>query len=221
MSLEQAAREALYAIEMLLKIDDVEFDEEHVLDSPYGAALQARKSLIEVLAQRSGQHSDDFAVDRMAAAMKKKLAEKREQGYGGWEHCEASNLRNKLYNHMEKGDPLDVANFCMMLWNRGDSVARSQQERPKDFLVELPSLTGGIVHHEKLGELFDTLQVHKYAVNYALLCKDAMGNQEKPEPVGEVETLDVDGDGRLCVWFRADQRIYIGDKLYTQPPRRD
>lgn len=71
------------------------------------------------------QHPDDLAVDRFAAAMKVKLAEKRAQGYGGWddvEKCTISWLSELLRNHIDKGDPVDVGNFAMMIHQRGGVI---------------------------------------------------------------------------------------------------
>ncbi|SIT00022.1 hypothetical protein [Achromobacter sp. MFA1 R4] len=70
------------------------------------------------------QHPDDVAVERFAIAMKAKLAEKRKQGYGGWddEECPAQWLSQLLRAHVEKGDPLDVGNFAMMLHQRGERI---------------------------------------------------------------------------------------------------
>lgn len=68
------------------------------------------------------QEPDDLAVDRFAAAMKAKLARKREQGRGGWDdpaQCTVEFLTELLHEHVLKGDPVDVGNFAMMLFNRG------------------------------------------------------------------------------------------------------
>lgn len=75
------------------------------------------------------QHPDDLAVDAFAAAMKAKMAEARAKGRGGWEdpaHCSAEDLSRMLRDHVEKGDPRDVANFCMMLHQRGEAIAARQ-----------------------------------------------------------------------------------------------
>lgn len=37
-------------------------------------------------------------------------------------------LSRMLRDHVNKGDPRDVANFCMFLWNRGEAIAALQQE---------------------------------------------------------------------------------------------
>jgi hypothetical protein len=70
-------------------------------------------------------HPDDLAVDRFAATMKAKLAEKREQGYGGWddpEDCTIGWLSELLRKHVDKGDPVDVGNFAMMIHQRGGII---------------------------------------------------------------------------------------------------
>ncbi|PZU22451.1 MAG: hypothetical protein DI589_11185 [Shinella sp.] len=71
-------------------------------------------------------HPDDLAVDRFAAAMKEKLAKKRDEGRGGWDNkdeCSNEFLSKLLRGHIKKGDPVDVGNFCMMLHQRGERIA--------------------------------------------------------------------------------------------------
>ena len=66
-------------------------------------------------------HIDDDAVDMFAAVMKAKLRRKRREGYHGWddpETCTDEFLWERLRSHVEKGDPVDIANFSMMLWYR-------------------------------------------------------------------------------------------------------
>jgi len=73
-----------------------------------------------------GQHPDDLAVDRFAAAMKAKLAKRRDEGRGGWEDkedCSQLFLSQLLREHVEKGDPVDVGNFAMMLHQREGRIA--------------------------------------------------------------------------------------------------
>jgi len=67
-------------------------------------------------------HPDDLAVDRFASAMRAKMAKSRAKGRSGWENplqCSGHDLAAMLVQHVEKGDPVDVANFCMMLHQRG------------------------------------------------------------------------------------------------------
>ncbi|MBO6759145.1 MAG: hypothetical protein JJ902_22665 [Roseibium sp.] len=63
----------------------------------------------------------DQLVDRFAAAMKSKLRlAAMERGKSGWDdpnwHPEA--IRLALFDHVAKGDAVDVANFAAFLWNR-------------------------------------------------------------------------------------------------------
>jgi hypothetical protein len=60
------------------------------------------------------------------------MAEARAKGRGGWEdpaQCRADDLSRMLREHVEKGDPRDVANFCMMLHQRGEAIAASNSVR--------------------------------------------------------------------------------------------
>ena len=68
---------------------------------------------------------DNAAVDKLAQAMKDKLAEKREQGYHGWGTCKHGDLVQLLINHVDKGDPIDVANFCAFLFARGEPLTEA------------------------------------------------------------------------------------------------
>lgn len=74
-------------------------------------------------------HPDDVAVDAFAAAMKSKLAEARAKGRGGWQdkkQCSQQYLSTLLRDHVRKGDPRDVANFCCFLWNRGEGIGKGE-----------------------------------------------------------------------------------------------
>ncbi|MGH6753371.1 MAG: hypothetical protein ACREDP_14495 [Bradyrhizobium sp.] len=86
-------------------------------------------------------HPDDLAVDRFAAAMKAKLAQKREEGRGGWEDkddCSNAKLSKLLLEHLTKGDPLDVGNFAMMIHQRGERITAPAPTMPQTEMVEQP-----------------------------------------------------------------------------------
>ena len=72
---------------------------------------------------RTARHSDDIAVDVFGRHMKAKLRECRGRGKGGWEdpsQCPTEYLGQLLVDELAKGgDPIDVANYCMMLYQRG------------------------------------------------------------------------------------------------------
>lgn len=79
------------------------------------------------------QHPDDAAVDRFAVAMKTKLAQKRAEGRSGWEdkgQCSQDRLSLMLRGHVAKGDPVDVANFAMMLHQRGERISGRDTASP-------------------------------------------------------------------------------------------
>lgn len=68
--------------------------------------------------------TDDDAVDLFAKALKEKLAIARDKGRSGWssDECTQEHLSALLREHVEKGDPRDVANFCMFLWMRQEAI---------------------------------------------------------------------------------------------------
>lgn len=80
-----------------------------------------------------GDHPDDRAVDLFALAMKSKLAHARRKGRSGWDdptQCSIESLASMLADHLHKdnyGNFLDIANFCMMLHQRGAGPEVLQQ----------------------------------------------------------------------------------------------
>jgi len=76
------------------------------------------------------QRQDEAAVDELAERMKAKLEQQREKGYSGWNNkrqCTQQHLSNLLREHVGKGDPVDVANFCAFLQARGEGIAAAPQ----------------------------------------------------------------------------------------------
>lgn len=106
--------------------DEFGWVDEGQVSAIYRAMLAAAPS--PDTGKMGGVHPDDLAVDRFAEAMKAKLAQKRDEGRGGWddkEDCSAQFLSDLLRGHVEKGDPLDVGNFAMMLHQRGEGISPS------------------------------------------------------------------------------------------------
>lgn len=63
----------------------------------------------------------DRAVDAFAEAMREKLHHRQRQGRAGWDRDDwADECRMALAEHVAKGDPVDVANYAMFLWNMGE-----------------------------------------------------------------------------------------------------
>lgn len=104
------------------------------------------------------EHSDDRAVDRFASAMKDKLAFARDhRGRGGWEDkaaCSQADLSRMLRDHVDKGDPVDVANFCMMLHQRGERVKAPPKLEDLDAQDVIRALLAGhlspMTEHERM-----------------------------------------------------------------------
>jgi len=62
----------------------------------------------------------DGLVDSFAEEMKKKLRAKFLEGKSGWDDEEWSidDIKRQATNHIDKGDPVDVANFAAFWWNK-------------------------------------------------------------------------------------------------------
>jgi hypothetical protein len=91
-------------------------------------AIRRALDALDKSIERASQHPDDVAVDRFARAMKEKLAQARQKGRGGWQTCPPADLSRMLREHVEKGDPRDVANFCMFLWSLGQGIEKPEQQ---------------------------------------------------------------------------------------------
>jgi hypothetical protein len=68
------------------------------------------------------EHTDDLAVVAFSEVMRAKMKVSREKGRYGWDDptlCSSEYLAALLYSHVDKGDVVDIANFCMMLHQRG------------------------------------------------------------------------------------------------------
>jgi len=73
-----------------------------------------------------GAHFDDRAVDEFARLMKQKMDISRANGRYGWDdpdECSIEDLTAMLHESVAKGDPVDVANFCMMLRHYDAKIA--------------------------------------------------------------------------------------------------
>ncbi|MNJ10728.1 Helix-turn-helix domain protein [compost metagenome] len=83
-----------------------------------------RYALADVLAKTAvNKHPDDEAVDRFATAMHEKMAAARAKGKEGWDdpaRCSAGHLQELMRNAAGDLEYVDVANYAMMLWARGE-----------------------------------------------------------------------------------------------------
>lgn len=108
--------------------------------------------------KEEAKHPDDQAVERFAQAMKEKMAAAREKGRHGWQFSNPAYLSKLLREHVEKGDPRDVANFCMMLWHQQSAIAPPAKSAESGKGVE-PALTDA-----DWNELYDFAQRHSFAI---------------------------------------------------------
>lgn len=75
----------------------------------------------------SAECLDELAVDNFALNMKQRLKEKRKEGRGGWHNCSKEELTDLLTRSLEKGNPVDIANFCAFLSMRGFDYEPNEQ----------------------------------------------------------------------------------------------
>lgn len=76
------------------------------------------------------KHADDAAIDRFTVRMKDKMALGRACGRGGWNDpldCSTATLSELLHAQVAKGDPVDLANYAMMLSERGSPILAQGQ----------------------------------------------------------------------------------------------
>lgn len=129
----------------------------------------------------TGPHPDDVAVDALAARMKAKLAQKRAEGYGGWDEkevCDQDHLSHLLRNHVVKGDPVDVANFCAFLSARGEGIAQPAQAPAPQNVGGAPTRPGLIAAAAYIDE-----QAAGYAEEHARIDLDT-GDMEFDREAG-------------------------------------
>lgn len=98
----------------------------------------------EMFSPETVVHPDDAAVDALAMQMKAKLAKQRAKGYSGWDDSECTRewLSKLLREHVHKGDPVDVANFCAFLSARGEGISLSANL--SDAQAEIARLRGAL-----------------------------------------------------------------------------
>ena len=77
-------------------------------------------ALVDITAM-PGDAADSIGVNRFARAMQRKMEAMRTEGRYGWNRPNLftiSKLKARLASATQKGDPVDVANYAMMIWNR-------------------------------------------------------------------------------------------------------
>lgn len=90
-------------------------------------------------------HVDDHMVDKFAFDAKAKMMRNRNKGRGGWENRKetpVATLVDMMLEHVEKGDPMDVALFAMMLVMRDDRIPALDVDEVKHKSAALMVETG-------------------------------------------------------------------------------
>lgn len=165
--------------------------------------------------QNKRQHLDDIAVDAFALAMKEKLRHAREQkGRGGWPSCSATYLSDLLREHVEKGDPVDVANLAMMLYMNGHQIeAKNTQDVTAIADLVLPSF-------QLPAGLSAKLTSSQFNVMVAFVRKEQakavlQDRERQHRLVGHVSSVDPDtGKTEIAL----DVRLPLGALLYAVEP---
>ena len=184
-----------------------------MLDADQFRNVEAMLSAIAAPDTETAAHPDDAAVDRFATAMKEKMAASRAKGRNGWDNealCPAGRLQSMLIDHLAKGDPVDVGNFAMMLWNRGEPVAAPAKAgdapatdekllellREADDLLFIASdamLKMGL--RDKGSDCGLPHEVRRFALEFSNEGRDGPG------------ALQVRGTGRYRAWLTAARKI--------------
>ena len=108
------------------------------------------------------RHQDDRFVDAFAYVMKWRMEECSEKGKSGWDDpdaCTPDYLAALLMAAVKEGNPIDIANYCMMIYSRAELgnfsaqqlihdhssmnvAAEAQQKINSDTLMKVQSILG-------------------------------------------------------------------------------
>lgn len=117
----------------------------------------------------------DRAVDDFAEFMKRKLDKAKQSGRTGWDSPSWSpeDISAALHEHVRKGDPTDVANFCMFLAYRGEPIHPAPA-------APGPAASSAVPKGYALVPLVLTEHMHAAAVRAAI---NSSGNDDLPPNV--------------------------------------
>ena len=135
-----------------------------IFDTEDGPAAWWMRELPFVPKRAEGyrERMDNAAVEALSVKMKAKLADQRAKGYRGWNNdCTQQHLSDLLRQCVDKGDPVDVANFCAFLQARCESIAPQAHADARDagklhFWVADDPDTAHESLHEAVMEAFET-----------------------------------------------------------------
>lgn len=116
-------------------------DASYLLASPHMIA----SSWSDALATRTvpkNWHEDDGAIDQFAQVLKDKMRSNREKGRTTWRDpaYSAGEISRHLREHVDKGDPRDVAIYCMFLLAKAARIEPLEGPSADDMRAELQVL---------------------------------------------------------------------------------
>lgn len=85
--------------------------------------------------QRQVEVSDELLMEVFFKKMLRKMDQSKARGRSGWEACSQERLTAMLRGHVEKGDPVDVANFCFMLAALGMSIGKPSPKDDAELMI--------------------------------------------------------------------------------------
>lgn len=87
--------------------------------------------------QLSIENDLEERVNKFANIMLEKLIKKSRQGWNDWQNCHPDVFRKSLIEHIEKGDPVDVANIAFFLHELNAST-----NKPLENLLDAEVIQG-------------------------------------------------------------------------------
>jgi len=89
--------------------------------------------------------NDEATIDMFATAMKHKMRLSAATGRSGWQHVPEEDLWNGLHSHISKNDPVDIANYAMMIWASRSRVELSPLEHLHDCNLALQKQNDALI----------------------------------------------------------------------------
>ncbi|WP_199031321.1 hypothetical protein [Ralstonia sp. ASV6] len=145
--------------------------------------------------ERTGNNNLDVIYAAMLGAAPTPAVQQQAEPVGDEREAAESAYNSPEFNY-ERG-PIGSRDwrFYSAGWRARATRAAQQQAEPPSFVVPAPGEDGlvplpermpaSVLKHGTLGELYDRLSVHKFAVGYALVCLAAKRAVVQAEPVGE------------------------------------
>ncbi len=210
--IEVRAKDGYWVMGTLIEIRDEECTVD--LTGTRGRYVFARKDVRAEVWPEIMDHPDSRAVDDFARAMKERLYQARLKGRGGWEkpeECAVDLLAKMLMQHTSKGDPVDVANFAMMLFMRkashdvlGHAAEDWREEGAASLREELEDIKQACIDAgctDPSGEYSPSAMVFVEELRQRTVCKAPY------HPLEDVSREHIEEFCQICVDLEVDQHF--------------